>query len=393
MKHLKTFIKRNLSNVHGDELDGEILRQAPEILWWWNRWCIRGYNSDIWQETRMSKVQRTTHFNWLDVVPHKCISVAWKYKQVMTTSVPLEFSVEISPPGIQSRSLFWETHLEYHVTQVMIHINLLGKKVFDHFATFWILYCVCQRRVRKCKQLVALSWQSPPSLLLLGSCPPYPHLATLPTLPPAPCPPCPHLPTLSTFPTPCPHCLLLLHIINYTPVLSSSLTCYTTTSHEFWPLDTDNLSHKLMLSGSCQTVTGNMSQAGGEGCLCYIENANRWPPCWCTASLPGCLALKFSWEFWSETWCWQQPSCCLHHLRNCLVLKFVLSCLVLSREMWLTTLSDKLNSLEPIAGRVTSKHKTLEHSSSTGFRIFIIEVGLNFCLKVKTPILWTKPNH
>lgn len=205
--------------------------------------------------------------------------------------------------------------------------------------------------------------------------------------------PCPHLPTLSTFPTPCPHCLLLLHIINYTPVLSSSLTCYTTTSHEFWPLDTDNLSHKLMLSGSCQTVTGNMSQAGGEGCLCYIENANRWPPCWCTASLPGCLALKFSWEFWSETWCWQQPSCCLHHLRNCLVLKFVLSCLVLSREMWLTTLSDKLNSLEPIAGRVTSKHKTLEHSSSTGFRIFIIEVGLNFCLKVKTPILWTKPNH
>ena len=32
VKHLKTFIKRNLSNVHGDELDGEILRQAPEIL-------------------------------------------------------------------------------------------------------------------------------------------------------------------------------------------------------------------------------------------------------------------------------------------------------------------------------------------------------------------------
>ena len=134
---------------------------------------------------------------------------AWKYKQVMTTSAPLEifswkyfveiFSLKYFPRNTITQPLLrnspWipcdTSHNSY---------EFVGLKGFHHFATFWILYCVCQRRVRKCKQLVALSWQSPPSLLLLGSCPPYPHLATLPTLPPAPCPPCPHLPT---FPTPC----------------------------------------------------------------------------------------------------------------------------------------------------------------------------------------------
>ena len=30
------------------------LLKCSTTLWWWHRWCIRGHNSDIWQEATMS---------------------------------------------------------------------------------------------------------------------------------------------------------------------------------------------------------------------------------------------------------------------------------------------------------------------------------------------------
>ena len=121
----------------------------------WNRWCIRGYNSDIWQETRMLKVH--TSIGWMYFHRNvfllsglggmkiqtgdddKC--APWNF---LVEIFRWNFLVEIFPPGIQPRSLFRETHLEYHVTQVMIHMNFLGKKaltILQHFE-----YCiVCVR--------------------------------------------------------------------------------------------------------------------------------------------------------------------------------------------------------------------------------------------------------